>query len=396
MNLISKLLRKNTSPARIAGFVLSNFIGLAIIIGGLQFYEDARSLWSSDDSFIKTDYLVVNKKVTSANTWSEADSGFTPEEVADLKAQPWVREVAPFTSTDYRVWASVTQGGKGMSTMLFFESVPDEFVDAKGSDWHFREGDDVVPVIISKDYLALYNFGFAGSVGLPQMSESIMSGIPLHLVLTSEDGHRQKDMTARIVGFSNRLNTILVPQSFMDWSNRELGGGSSDRRLPSRLMVDVSSPGDVAIKDYLSGHGLEVAGDKSNSSASFLLKVVIGIVLAVGAVITVLSLFILLLSISLLMEKNRDKVHSLLMLGCRAGTVAAPYIRIVVWASLGAYVLALGCGFLLQGAYMDALNGLGAEPGHWWLGALVGLGLTAIVIAFNVVAVRRKVVGSWR
>ncbi len=62
MSLISKLLRKNTSPARIAGFVVSNFIGLAIIVGGLQFYEDAGSLWTSDDSFIKTDYLVVNKR----------------------------------------------------------------------------------------------------------------------------------------------------------------------------------------------------------------------------------------------------------------------------------------------------------------------------------------------
>ena len=68
MRLISKLLRKNTSGARIAGFILSNFIGLAIIGAGLQFYLDARSIWDSDDSFIKTDYLVVNKKVTSANT----------------------------------------------------------------------------------------------------------------------------------------------------------------------------------------------------------------------------------------------------------------------------------------------------------------------------------------
>ena len=55
MNLISSLLRKNTSPARVAGFILSNFIGLAIIVGGLQFYQDARSLWTADDSFVSTD-----------------------------------------------------------------------------------------------------------------------------------------------------------------------------------------------------------------------------------------------------------------------------------------------------------------------------------------------------
>lgn len=275
MKLINRLLRKNTSPARIAGFVISNFIGLAIIVGGVQFYQDARSLWADDDSFIKSDYLVVNKKVTAANTWKDADSGFSEAEIADLKAQPWVRGVGEFMATDYKVWASVSAGGRGMSTMLFFESLPDEYVDAKGADWTFKPGDDVVPIIISKDYLALYNFGFAGSAGLPQMSESIMAGIPLRLVLTSDDGLRQKTLNARVTGFSNRLNTILVPRSFMEWSNAELGRGGAAAK-PSRLVVDVSSPGDVAIKDYLSDHGLEVAGDKSGSSASFLLKLVVG------------------------------------------------------------------------------------------------------------------------
>ncbi len=62
MKLINRLLRKNTSPARIAGFVISNFIGLAIIVGGVQFYQDARSLWADDDSFIKSDYLVATRK----------------------------------------------------------------------------------------------------------------------------------------------------------------------------------------------------------------------------------------------------------------------------------------------------------------------------------------------
>lgn len=181
MSLISKLLRKNTSPARIAGFVVSNFIGLAIIVGGLQFYEDAGSLWTSDDSFIKTDYLVVNKKVTSSNTWGDSDSEFSQEEIADLRKQPWVRDVGEFSSTDYRVWASVDQGGRGMSTMMFFESIPDKFVDGAGSDWGFAEGDKVVPVIISKDYLALYNFGFAGSAGLPQMSEGVMGLSLIHI-----------------------------------------------------------------------------------------------------------------------------------------------------------------------------------------------------------------------
>ena len=268
-------------------------------------------------------------------------------------------------------------------------------MDVKGADWQFREGDDVVPIIISKDYLTLYNFGFASSAGLPQMSENIMSGIPLTLSLSSEDGSRTKRMQGRVVGFSNRLNTILVPESFMQWSNSVLGGKNNDVN-PSRLIIDVSSPGDVAIKDYLDENNLEVAGDKSGSSASYLLKVVIGIVLGVGVVITVLSFFILLLSMSLLMEKNREKLHSLLMLGCPLKEVAAPYVGIVVAASVCACVLAIASVFVMRTYYLGALQGLGAETEGWWSGMLSAIVLTALIIIFNIVSVRRKVKSSWR
>lgn len=395
MGLISKLLRKNTSVARIAGFILSNFIGLAIIAGGIQFYTDARSLWASDDSFIKSDFLVVNKKVTSSNLWDDSGSGFTVSEIDDIRRQPWVRKVGGFSSTDYRVWASVDQGGRGLSTMLFFESVPDDFVDVEGDEWRFKEGDAVVPIVISKDYLALYNFGFASSAGLPQMSENLISGIPLTLSLSSEDGSRTRRMRGRIVGYSSRLNTILVPESFMAWSNSELGRGMAVSD-PSRLIIDVSSPGDVAIKDYLEAHDLEVAGDKSGSSASYLLKVVTGIVLGVGGVITLLSFFILLLSMSLLMEKNRSKLHSLLMLGCPLRDVASPYVRIVVVSSICAGVLAI-CGVgLLRWFYIDDLAGLGAATGNGWCGVVTAIVLTLIIILLNIYSVRKKVREAWR
>ncbi|MBD5269031.1 MAG: ABC transporter permease [Bacteroides sp.] len=395
MNIISRLLRKNTSPARIAGFILSNFIGLAIVAAGLQFYLDARSLWESEDSFIKTDYLVVNKRVTSANTLGAegSRSSFTQAETEEIVRQPWVRSVGKFTAADYKVYASLNQGDRGMSTYMFFESLPDEYVDVKSSAWSWKGGEEV-PLIISKDYLTLYNFGFASSAGMPQMSESIMSGIPLGLRLRSEDGNRTEEYVGRVVGYSNRLNTILVPQSFMDATNATLGSGRD--REPSRLIIDVSSPGDVAIAPYLESHDMEVAGDKSGSSASYLLKVVTGIVVGVGSVITLLSFFILLLSISLLMEKNRDKLHSLLMLGYPLRTVAAPYCRLVVWASLGAMILAVVSTLLLRGYYLPPLEGMGASGGGLVWSLLATVVISLAVILFNILSVRRKVRAAWR
>lgn len=391
--MISKILRKNTSPARIIGFIVSNFIGLAIVLGGLQFFRDASSIWNSEDSFIRSDYMVINRKVTSTNTLHGAQ-GFSKEDIAELKAQPWVRRVGEFTANDYRVSATVRQGDRGMSTYMFFESIPDAFVDVPRSQWEYRPGSDEVPIILSKDYLTLYNFGFASSAGLPQLSEGLMSSIPLNLTLKSEDGSQVRNMYGRVAGFSNRLNTILVPQAFMDEANSALGSGAE--RNPSRLIIDVSSPGDVAINKYLEAHDLEVAGDKSASSASFLLKVVVGIVLTIGIIITLLSLFILLLSISLIMEKNRSKLHSLLMLGYAPAKVAAPYVRLATRASIGALILALAGVWGLRLSYMPAIEGLGAHPASAWVVPIIGLAITIIIICINIMTIKRRVISAWR
>jgi len=152
----------------------------------------------------------------------------------------------------------------------------------------------------------------------------------------------------------------------------------------------------VAIAKYLDEHDWEVAGDKSASQASFLLRVVTAIVMGIGCVITLLSFFVLLLSVSLIMEKNRDKLHSLLMLGYGLSAVGRPYVTLVAVASVAAYALAL-CGMLvLRGCYLPPLTGLGAEPSGVFLTIGTGAVLTGLIVAFNIVAVRRKVRAAWR
>lgn len=392
MNIVARLLRKNLSRAQVAGFIISNFIGLAIVVAGIQLYQDLGSIWQSEDSFIRRDFMIVNKQVTGANTLGESTS-FSDKEIADIEAQPWSRAVGRFTSTSYRVSASVESGARALSTYMFFESIPDRFIDVNPSEWHFSPGDTDIPVIISKDYLALYNFGFASSAGMPQISEQLMGSIPMRIRLTSNDGSRSGEFNGRIVGFSNRLNTILVPEDFMTWSNKVYGTG--DVTPPSRLIVDVSSPGDVAIDRYLADHNLEVAGDKSGSQASFLLNVIMGIVLAVGAVITILSLFILMLSISLLMQKNRDKLHALLQLGYPLRAVSAPYARIIILSCVAALILALGATYIFRAYYIGAVSGLGGGQGAWWMAPLAGIILTVVISVCNIVAVRRKVAAAW-
>ncbi len=393
MNIIQRLLRKNLSMAQLVGFTLANFIGLLIVLLGLQFYTDVRSIWQDEDSFMQKDYLVINKRVSGSGLLTGERASFSADEIADIEKQSWVRKVGRFSSADYRLSASIEQAGRSMSTYMFFESIPSEFVDVNSDEWGYEEGDNVVPIIISKDYLSLYNFGFASSTGLPQFSETMIGSIPMRLRISSAKG--SAELQGRIVGFSNRLNTILVPQEFMDWSNSRYGRTAGARADPSRLIIDVSSPGDVKIKDYIAEHGYEIAGDKANSTASYFLNVATGVVLAIGAVITILSLFVLLLSISLLMQKNRQKMHSLIMLGYELKEVGQPYRQLVVAVNAVAYLLAVGAMLTMRMLYIDAVRAMGASETTVWMSLGVGAAITLAVVLFNIISINRKVASAF-
>ncbi|MDE6329375.1 MAG: ABC transporter permease [Muribaculaceae bacterium] len=405
-DMISRLLRKNTSPARIAGFVISNLVGLAIMGVGLQFWLDARSLWNQKDSFLKSDYLAINKIVDASTMLGNADQDFSAEDIGELEAQPWVEKVGRFSKADFRVYASVALGGsapgdstgdatpaRNMSTAMFFEAVPADFLDLKGSSFTWDSSNPDVPIIISKDYLALYNFGFASSAGLPKLSEAMVSGLPLRLTLASDDGSRRLQLYGHVAGYSNRFNTILVPQEFLDEMNSRLGSGRSTG--VSRLIVDVNSPGDAAIAPWLASKGWEQAGDKESGAAAYMLHVVSGIIIAIGSIITLLSLAILCLSMSLLMEKNRRKLHSLLMLGFPVKDVARPYWHLTAISAITAGVLALGCVLLLRNYYLAPLQSLGAEgDGLVWTILMLTL-LTLVIIFINSRMITRRVLKAW-
>ena len=143
--------------------------------------------------------------------------GFFCLKLVRFSPPAWVRKLGPFTANAYHVTASVRSGERGMSTDMFFEAIPDDFVDVPRRQWIYRPGSGEVPIIISKEYLALYNFGFAASAGLPQMSEGIMSGIPMQLTLTGRDSRRLalngRVSNAKCVSICSSLAQVLFSSS---------------------------------------------------------------------------------------------------------------------------------------------------------------------------------------
>lgn len=139
MNLVWKLLRAHLSPAQLIGFFFANLAGMVIVLLTLQIYLDLRPLFEGGDSFLKKDYLVVTKKVSTWGVLSGKDNTFSRQETEELARQPFVRKVAGFTASRFRVTAGVEIQGRGFATEMFFESVPDDYIDVNTDEWHFDE-----------------------------------------------------------------------------------------------------------------------------------------------------------------------------------------------------------------------------------------------------------------
>jgi hypothetical protein len=112
----------------------------------------------------------------------------------------------------------------------------------------------------------MYNFGFAQSHSLPKISDGLVGMIDFNIFIHG-NGHQDR-YKGKVIGFSNRLNTILVPQKFMDWSNNYYAPNSKSD--PTRLLVEVTNPADEHITKYLDKKGYEVETDKLDAEKNHL------------------------------------------------------------------------------------------------------------------------------
>jgi len=81
MNLVWKLLRQHISVPQFIGFFFANLFGVMIILFGFQFYNDVVPVFTSGDSFMKNNYLIVSKTIGTANALSGQSNTFANSEI---------------------------------------------------------------------------------------------------------------------------------------------------------------------------------------------------------------------------------------------------------------------------------------------------------------------------
>ena len=332
IRLLFKLLRQNISLWQTVGFVIANLIGGAIVLVGIQAYQDFDRFVKKENGLLSEGYVVVTKPVNTLSTISSlvgVKPVFRTNEIEELRQHPNVSDVGVFSSANFRIRGSFSLGDLGISTDLFMESVPDRFIDVKfksPSEWHASVDGNFVPVIIPRKYLNIYNYGYAATKGLPQLAEGLTSAFPI-VMNVAGNGQRQS-YNARIVGYTDRLNTILVPDSFLKEANGRFASTSNE--APSRLIVTVSSgKGKNDFLDFLAQKGYRIEGDTESLKLQTLVNGILWVVIGIGGIVSVLAFSLLLISILLLIEKNKEKFINLYSMGYSIPQIARPYTMLV-------------------------------------------------------------------
>lgn len=392
--LVWKLLRQHISFSQLAGFFIANLLGLLTIIVGIQCYRDVSPVFNSDsdDALFKKEYVILTKKISTLSSFMGKNTGFKPSEVEAIRSQSFTRSLGAFTPSLFKVYAGVGLSGAGMNlnTEMFFEAVPDEFVDAAVSKWEYDEESRTIPIILPRSYLNLYNFGFAQNRNMPKLSEGLLSLIKMNITLSGQG--RTESYNGIIVGFSNRINTILVPQSFIDMANSIFAPGQEPQ--PSRVIIEVKNPTDPAIGTFIAENNYETEGnDLESGQITHFLRILTTLVLIVGSIICLLSLYILILSIFLLLQKNTRKIRNLLLLGYTPGQVATPYILLTILLTACTFLLAVMGLWLIRRQYLPVLQEVlpSFQQSGIWLSVGISAILCLLISCLDITLICRKI-----
>lgn len=355
--MLYKLQRKTLVPVQIIGYLITLFIGVSILIATLQFFVDVRSLLSEQTDVFSKKSVIVSKQVSLFKTFNKDGVYFDAEEIEELRSQPFVEEVSTFTNAGFEVSAFTDKSGNVpmFYTDLFFESVPDAYLDVTTDDWKWEPDSDFIPIIIPENYLNLYNFGFAESQGLPVLSKNTITKIQFNIQIAGNG--KRKVFKSNIVGFSDKINSILVPMDFLTWANANYS--NTEKRKVSRLLVAFKDPSDKAILQFFNAHNYNInKQDLEFTKVIFFFKTGLLFVLLVAVIIIVLSVAFILMSKNLILQKNATTILNLYYIGYSPKQIGKFYQMLTAGVTFVAIVLALICCTLVRGYYLDKFSNM--------------------------------------
>lgn len=308
--LLKKLIRSGVGRKRFIMAIAGLSVAMLLILAAVQIqanYNDLLHSKTNQDSI--ANFLVLNKILSDQNLGATA---LSDNEVNDIKQQPFVESVGLLTPSRFKASIQSASDRFPFFTDIAFESVPNDFIDVTSKDWKWDETASFVPIIAPNMFLDFYNFQFSFSQNLPQLTQQVVKMITFKINIYGPNG--PLTFNGRVVGFSDRISSLLVPQEFMSWGNKYFGKNQDSKA--SRVIIRTKDPGNPKLVEYLREKHLATDADKTRFSRyRQVVDIVVNISWATGIILLLFALLIFTLFIQLTIASCKEEIILLITLG---------------------------------------------------------------------------------
>jgi len=371
------------------------FIAFILVLSCLQLYENANRLFgskSSDSNY----WLTFSKKITPDNIGRKELLGFNENDISKIKTWSEVKTIYPFSANEFKASAN---GGDFIPfyTDLYFEGLDLKAIDSDLADEEFQVKGDEIPIIISREYLNLYNYGFALNQGLPQISEDFAKKIEVNINITVNK--QNKTYKGKMVGLSDRIHSVLIPKKFLDSLNMaEKPELATQPKIYNRVLVQVKDSGDEGLVSKMKENGYE-SNQESLRSAKIKSKLflVLKIIAVLGVFIFALCLYIIVSFIKIQFLEKQEEVSIKNSLGYSPKKMVSDISRkfsmnlmFVLILSLG--LIAAGQYFIAKSEVSNGLLSMYINPLLWPIIIIVPI----MVYFFVNILIYRWLIKSWK
>lgn len=367
-------------------------VGLTALLLSFNLMLDVRSFHSSEKELFGPNSVVIQKKVTKLTTIGMNNTEFTPEDIEMLRSKEFITDVAPFQSADFKVGISEVPGD-GLPHFyadMFFQAIPDRFMDVD-VDWSWNEKSEYIPIVLPRDFIMIINYGFAQSQGINQISEELLMAARLTIHI---DGNGKKTtMIGRVVGFSQKISSILVPESFLHYANGIYSNGNIIN--PSRVFITTKDDSYGELEELMDEMNLDISQASIDvAKIKTIITVVIGIFGVAALLIMLLSLMGFVQYSQLMLSKVSYEIRTLIRIGYSVKSIVMTFIiqMIVIFGiiTVCSIVIMMIVNVLVVNVWLDE-NGIHLEKSGMGPSVILAVLCFGLFIGSNFLSVRKTI-----
>ena len=323
--IIKKLLFANQDKKQLCYAFFGVVIGFVFISVSLH-YLFLINKKNKSTEILNSNTITIQKEVSSSSTLSIATNSFSDIEVAFYEKMPFIEKIIKVENNNFPVeLRSNDPLVPYFRSDIFIQSIPSDFLDVKSVFWKWKKGDKKVPIILPRDFVYMMN-NFLSSTGMPQLSDEILKDVSFQLQVSK--GSQNMIVEAEIIGFTNEISSILVPESFMIFGKQNFGDKKSVNY--TQLMLKSKKGQFGLVEELIRKNHLQV---KKNQLLEGRLKSMLTYILSsisfISLVMVLISIIVLIQYLQLLITKNAYEIRTMLRIGYFTKDIVIHYVRYV-------------------------------------------------------------------